>query len=552
MLRPVFVFVVAALTLATSAAEPVFVFRDVAAESGLLAHIKGIMGHAGGWGDVDGDGKLDLYVGTFRQAGGGPNILMRQVGGKFEPDPQMHLRVPARCSAAIFVDFDNDGDLDLYMSSMPHLKLGLAGCKLFRNDGKGAFTDVSFENGACAHFGGRAAAAMDYDGDGLADLLVGEDPRPGYNGGTTKRSRIFRNLGNLRFAETGRDIGLPDDVPGLGVAAADVNGDTLPDFFIACMKGGNRLFLNKGKSWFVEAPGTRELFDWTKLDPKPVQDDTPCGVCIADVNNDGLPDIVVGHHYDRPWPNPVRNRLYLNRGVKDGNPVFEDVTERAGLTPLTMKGPQVEVHDFDNDGLPDIYVSIVVFAAGKPHPVIFRNLGNGPDGIPRFEQRALGLNDFPTAQDLAIKRTGDFFDKMIADKKILYGTGGPTADYDDDGRVDIFLTNWWIKGDSLLLHNETPGGHWLKVQVRAGAGVNRDGIGTVVRIYRAGKLGEPAALLGCKEIAVGYGYTAGQEAVAHFGLGKVEEVDIEATLPHNKGKLVQRGVKVDRRLTLGP
>lgn len=115
----------------------------------------------------------------------------------------------------------------------------------------------------------------------------------------------------------------------------------------------------------------------------------------------------------------------------------------------------------------------------------------------------------------------------------------------------------------MLLRNETPGGNWLDVRVVGGAdddraggdgvarGVNRMGVGSVVRIYPAGKLGDAAALIGCREIAVGYGYTSGQEAVAHFGLGDAGECDVEVVLPHGKGTIQRKGVKASQTLTVG-
>ena len=79
-------------------------------------------------------------------------------------------------------------------------------------------------------------------------------------------------------------------------------------------------------------------------------------------------DIVIGHHYSSPWlSGGVPVRLYLNRGLDGGIPRFEDVTEKVGLKPLPMKAPHVELQDFDNDGWPDLYTSIVKFAGGKPH-----------------------------------------------------------------------------------------------------------------------------------------------------------------------------------------
>ncbi|MGH7199073.1 MAG: CRTAC1 family protein, partial [Planctomycetaceae bacterium] len=456
----------------------------------------------------------------------------------------------------VFADLDNDGDNDLYVSSMPAAadsRLGqreghaLAGCTLFRNDGNnGRFTNISAGNGACPPaFGGRSAAVLDYDGDGLLDLLVGEDPNPGYNGSTTHSSRLFRNLGELQFEDVSRTVGLPEGIPGLGVAAADVNNDTWPDFFLASSGGGNRLFLNQQDGTFREAPGSREVFDW----PTARGDNMVCGVCFGDVNRDGLLDIVLGQHYERPWSDPVPNRLYLNRGIKEGNPRFEDVTAAVGLVPLPMKAPHVEIQDFDNDGRPDISTSMVKFADGTPHPVIFRHLGVR-DGLPRFEAPALAVNDFPTAEDKAVRRSGELFEKILRERKIIYMAPGPSGDFDNDGRLDLFLPNWWSEAPSLLLHNETPGGRWLQIQVEGSAGVNRMGIGSRVNVYPAGKLGDAAALLGCREIATGYGYASGQPAIAHFGLGDVERVDVEIILPHGQGTLTRKNIPVNQRISV--
>jgi hypothetical protein len=216
-----------------------------------------------------------------------------------------------------------------------------------------------------------------------------------------------------------------------------------------------------------------------------------------------------------------------------------------------MKAPHVELQDFDNDGWPDVYTSIVKFADGKPYPVIFKHLGVR-DGLPRFREDAWAVNDFPTAADRAVRRSGELFDKVLKEKKVIYTAPGPTGDYDNDGRLDLFLPNWWAESRSLLLRNETPGGHWLRVRVEGGNGVNRMGVGARVRVYRAGKAGDAAALLGCRDIGAGYGYASGQPAEAHFGLGTEEAVDVEVTLPHGKGKLVRNGVKANQRVTVKP
>lgn len=100
----------------------------------------------------------------------------------------------------------------------------------------------------------------------------------------------------------------------------------------------------------------------------------------------------------------------------------------------------------------------------------------------------------------------------------------------------------------MLLHNETKGGNWLQVHVEGTQGVNRMGVGSRVNLYAEGKLGQAAALLGCREIATGYGYASGQPAYAHFGLGKATKVDVEVILPHAKGKLTYTGVTANQLL----
>lgn len=160
------------------------------------------------------------------------------------------------------------------------------------------------------------------------------------------------------------------------------------------------------------------------------------------------------------------------------------------------------------------------------------------------------MNDFPTKEDLARKRSGAIFEKALAENSVTYTAAGPSGDYDRDGRLDLVLPTWWVEGRTLLLRNETPGGNWLDVRVEGRGTVNLMGIGAKVKVYPAGQLAQPAALIGCREISAGYGFCSGQEAVAHFGLGAEEIVDLEISLPHGRGDFVQKGIKANQRLTI--
>ena len=305
------------------------------------------------------------------------------------------------------------------------------------------------------------------------------------------------------------------------------------------------MLLNDGQGKYHEPPDLRKQFAWSGAGG----DNMICGAACGDVNRDGLLDLVLGQHFDSPWKSPVANRLYLNRGSELGTPKFEDITELAGLVPLPMKAPHVELQDFDNDGWPDLYASVVKFAAEQPHPLIFKHQGLRA-GLPQFREQTLAVNDFPTAEDKGLKRPALLFEKMIREKKILYTAPGPSGDYDNDGRLDLFLASWWPEAPSLLLHNETRSGHWLQVQVQGSNGVNRMGVGSRVNIYAADRIGQPAALLGSQEIMIGYGYVSSHAAYAHFGLGAETSVAVEVILPNGKGKRQQLNVKANQRITV--
>jgi len=476
-------------------------WEEATARLGLVEPLTGMYGHAAAWGDVNGDHRADLVVGTFANRpvdayqvrgadGPSPDVLLLG-GDQFQPVPGFSDEL-ARTSASVFADLDQDADLDLI---------------LIRNAGGNVtFQRPSsvFENrdGQLVHtvdlpvpqeFSGRSVAAADFDGDADLDLLVAED-RFGDSG-----TRLLFNEGGFRFVDRTDESGLPPGQFGLGVAIADLNDDGSPDLFLG---GVQQAYLNRGDGAFEAMDSA--VFAWA---PNGDEDDV-AGIAIADLDRNGWPDIVMGQHFNstlnQDRATPVR--LFLHQGLDpDGQPKFVESTEESGLLPLPTKAPHVEVTDLDNDGWPDILTT--ASADNGDGVAVFRHMGL-ENGVPRFEEPT-GLGD------------------------PQYWVAGPTADFDRDGLVDVFLVEWEPSLPSRLLRNVSSGGHWLEVSV-AGP---MTGVGSSVAVYEAGSINEPGALIGRQEIGVGIGYGAGRQPVAHFGLGEVGNVDLLIQTPDGTSEL---------------
>lgn len=476
-------------------------FEDVTASVGLDEPLKGMHGHTAIWTDTNGDDWPDLFVGTFADReteayrergaeGPAPDRLLHGGDGRFVVD-EGFTGAFSRSSGGVGADLDNDGDLDLVVArNTDEPEPGQDPTQIYENvDGA---LQVVEDSGIPADLGGRSVGVLDYNQDGRLDLFIAEDRFAGEN------SVLFRNEGDLHFADANDDAGIPEGVHGLGVAVADFDRDGLADIFVS---GSNRLFISDGPGSFLEADSS--VFEWELYG----DEDDVAGASVADVNGDGLLDLVLGQHFNSTleFGEAVSVRLYLNEG--DGS--FRDVTEEAGLVPIPTKAPHVELNDFNNDGLPDLLTS----AIADDGPALFVNQGL-ENGVPVFAAPE-GMGD---AQ---------------------YWVAAPSVDYDRDGRLDVFLLEWEPSLPSILLHNTGETGHWLQVSVDAD---NGHGLGWLVEVL------DDDQLVGAREITVTQGYSAGVMPIAHFGLGDLDVVDVRLTPPGGADPHLIEEVSADQHI----
>src|SRR6266568_4068079 len=340
--------------------------------------------------DVDGDGLPDLYFVTQL----GTNELWRNLGGgRFanitdQAGLRMENAIAVACS---FADIDNDGDPDLFVTTVRH------GNRLFENLGGQRFRDITAQAGVGYTGHSSGAVFFDYDGDGLLDLLVTnvgvyttDEQGPGgyyvgradaFQGHThperAEASILYHNLGGNRFRDVTREVGLVDHSWSGDATVIDVNNDGWPDLYILNMQGENHLWLNEGGKRFRDA--TNEYFPKTPWGAM--------GVKVFDVDGDGRLDLFVTDMHSDMWadvppgdwaaearkadttPAPADffpegkgrfifgNALFANRG--GGR--FEEVSDSLGLETYWPWGPSVD--DLNADGWDDIFV-----AAGMNFP----------------------------------------------------------------------------------------------------------------------------------------------------------------------------------------
>ena len=301
-------------------------FTDVAASAGLVDTIDT---RAAAWGDYDQDGDPDLYIG-FAAAGDQPNKIYRNDGGKFtDVAAQLGIDLRGVSRQPAWVDYDGDGDLDLFAAFRDRAN------RLFRNDG-GRFADVSKESGIDDPRKTVGASWWDADADGDLDLFVANQEGDA-NG-------FFRN-DKGRFTDVAKEVGVdasgrPKDEGGVGPGLADFDHDGDFDLFVANY-GSNALYRNdRGRFTDVAvASGVAGKAHVTTAS-------------WGDIDADGWPDVYLdGLVGDSA---PLRDALFRNGGAANakGGWQFEDVMSQLSFTPDATHG--VQWADFDGNGTLDL------------------------------------------------------------------------------------------------------------------------------------------------------------------------------------------------------
>ncbi len=418
-----------------------------------------------GFADYDQDGWPDML--GYDWANKGPSILLHNDGnGAFRDRTAILSERNISNGGYILIDYDNDGDPDLFTAKGSYARSTSVSDVLYRND-RGQFVNIAREAGLDRIAPSNGPVQFDYNLDGFLDLYI---PSESQRTDISFQNILYRNNGNGTFSDVTAEAGLdvewypPEyssfygrDGAAVGPIAADFNGDSWPDLYVPVIGGVNRLFLNNGQGGFTDA---------TKGDiADPGQAIAPA---IGDVDNDGDLDIFQPAGGGDGVTQGARFRSLLLYNLGQGE--FLDVTEGVGLSVLgsfNVEGGCLA--DFDNDGDLDIFT-------GSP---FFMFLNNG-DGT--FEEATFQA-----------------------------GIGGAYTfgDYDGDGFLDVWFEHFFYR-------NNGNDNHYLRVKL-VGTASNRDGIGARV-IAISDSLRQTRELLG------GNGNRQ-EERLVHFGLGQHTQVD---------------------------
>ena len=570
-----------------------FQFADRAGESGITfvhhivedagKHYKAVhYDHGNGIAvaDVDGDGLYDIY---FVNQVGGNQLWKNLSGGRFRDiTKESGVGLAGRISvAASFADIDNDGDQDLFVTTVR------GGNVLFENDGHGRFKDISKEAGVDLVTHSSGAVFFDFDRDGLVDLLVcnvgqyttdQKGPDGAYVGlvdaflGHTHPDRfeypvLYRNTGRNLFQDVTAAVGLRPSGWGGDASVADLNGDGWPDLFVLNMQGHGHYFENQGGHTFVDK--TAEYFPRTPWGAM--------GIKFFDFDNDGRPDLFITDMHSDMFETMPPDREKQKAGVhppeqllggpadtfifgnalfhnisKRGGTAFEEISDRAGVENYWPWGPSIG--DVNADGWEDIFIAS---SMDYPHryginSMLLNNRGEkflDAEFLLGIEPRTGGRTHTPWFElDCLTEGLGaDLCRGQSGKIKVMAPLGSRSAvmfDLDGDGDLDI-VTNDFNSAPQVLVNDlaQRRPIHWLQIAL-AGAASNRGGLGATVRLRAGGhaytKYNDGKS-----------GYLSQSALPLYFGLGDAEKIDaVEVDWPSGRKQVVTEGLEINRTLRI--
>ena len=428
-------------------------FEDVTERAGV--------GGEGQWGcgvavaDFDADGRPDLFITNF-----GPNILYRNRGdGTFENvAAKVGLESPAWNTGAAFFDADTDGDLDVYVCS---------------------YIDCTWDD--VLH------AKRTLDWKGKAKVAFGPFGLEG------APDHFFRSEHGTRFTDATVAAGFADRGLAFGFAAcaADFDGDDDVDLYVANDSDGNYLYRQEEDGKFKEVG----IMSGCSLDGNG-RSQASMGVAVADVVGKGPLDVYV--------TNFSEDFSTLFRAIGGG--LFEDASKETGVGPITYMPMSwgTAFGDFDNDGDLDL-----VEANGHIYPQIDAH----PKIMGTYRQKnTLMANDGRSARP----QFRDVTSQAGSGFQVLESSRGlATGDYDNDGDLDILISN--LDAPPTLLRNDSPGGSWLVVTCVIPKGPSPP-IGTRITVKAGGQVQR-------RDIASNGSFLSCHDSRAHFGLGSIQTVD---------------------------
>ncbi len=380
--------------------------------------------------DYDGDGDADIYVGTYDPAASAyKHYLLNNEMGRFKDvSEEVGLNHSGKETSAIFVDYNNDGYLDLYITRE-------GGDILYKNADKGTFKDVTSDSKIGSKTGGKKAVFFDLDHDGDLDLFEM----------TSTSNLVFRNNGDGTFQERASEMGLSSAGANTTNATfGDFDDDGDIDLFVANDKVSNALFSNQRQGIYTDITEKSGL----------KSSGGSSAVAVGDYNNDGFLDLLTTSIKED------KIALFLNNGrggfeaVKNAKDMFAGAQK--------IKASDAKFFDFDNDGFLDIIIVGEPQDKGTPGVLLYHN-----DGTGKFMDVSGLLPDEP--------KSG----KQIA-----------LFDYNDDGDLDVLIAG--INGGVSLLRNDGGNiNHYVNMKLvglRAGSAKNNHfGIGAKVEM-RSGDL----------------------------------------------------------------